>query len=355
MLSREEHALIKIQFLTFISGSMAGLFLQVFIFKLAGLRSVIIYNLHQFSAVFIVYLLSGYALRRFSSRTLIKGGLITAALTWALILIFRESSVYYISFIGTISGISGGLYWSGYNLSQYIMTHSARRNDYFSKNIGFMSVANTMGPLMGGTIILFGGYYLLFLVACLIYIYNFFIAHQLPRHSDIEFSLRDVFFHKRSKKWQLLLAQRAVLGLYDVAFPAVSAILLFVILKGEFELGIVRTVIGLIASTCSFYASHQLRRYKNSYILGSMLATLGLILFGLYQNIWGIIGLGLSMGVGFSFLSISISTSVLNAYDDHNKKWKRKFSLFIENEAALGLGRIASYVLILLFLYQVLM
>lgn len=357
-MSDEEHILIKIQFAAFLIGAMAGVFLQIFIFKLGGLRSVILYNISLFTALLITYFMSGYLLRRISTKISIVSGLLLEALCYGLVLIFREYSLDYIFIIGSLAGIAGGFYWSGYNLSQYILTHSKSRTHFFSRSNGFVSLTGVCGPFAAGAIISItnkyfqtdlGGYYMLFLFIFCIYIYTIVLSLSLPDHIGIEFSVQDFFTHKRSKKWRYLLMQMALLGLYDVAFGTLSGIILFVMLQGEFQLGLVRTIIGLLSAIVSFYASRLLLRVPLSFFWGGLIASLGIILFGLFQNIIGILGLGLAMGVGFSYVNVATSTATLNAFDAIKSSWKHKYHLFIERDTALGLARIISYALLLFF------
>jgi len=359
MLSPEENLLIKVQTLFFFTGSLASIFLQVFLFKIAGFGGVVLFNLAQFVFLLIFYMTSGWALRKFSSRTLIRVGLVIFSLGWSLLAILKQKSVHYIVPLGIIFGVGHGHYWSGFNLSQYVLTHQGKREHYFGKSNAFIGIATSLGPIVGGAIILLGntifqtslsGYYLLFLIVFLLNLFIFLLASTLPRHAGIKFSLDHILAHQRSFNWKLVLLQQFSLGLWDVAFGALSAILLFLIIQQETILGVVQTSISLLTALVSLLAGKVLVRQRKFFLFGALLTSLGIFFFGLWQNWIGILLFGLLTAIGSPFLNIASSVAILNTIDEYKELWERKYHLLLERDFALGIARIISY-LVLYFLF----
>lgn len=358
MLTKEETSLIKIQFFTSFALSLGGIFLQIFIFRLSGLKSVVFFNLILFITLIFTYLFSGWTFARYSSRASIQAGLMLSMLGWLTLLLIHQQSISHLFLLGILFGIANGFYWSGYNLSQYILTHEEHRGHYFSRNGGFINAALTSGPIVGGLLItiintfshsVLTGYYVLFFVVSGIYVYNIMLTHTLPHYSGVVFSFKDILLHKRSLKWKLLLSQQAVVGFYDAAFNTVSGILLFTILGNELRLGFTSGTIGLLSTTTSFYTYRIIKNYSSSYIVGAAMATVGFVLFAVFSNFVGVIGLGFSIGIGLAFLNVSTSVAILNMFDENGIEWRHNYHRLIERDVVLGAARVLSYILLFFF------
>ena len=208
MLSKQEKQLLIIQFLFFFVNSLASLFLQIFIFNLGGLGKLILFNLVQYVVLLAVYVISGRFLKTYSTRTLIRISLIISAFTWGLLFALKTNAQNHLILIANLFGIVQGAYWSGFNLSQYILTHKKTRESYFGKGNFLVNVASGFGPFIGGYIILFGssaiqiplsGYYLLFSVVAFLSVFTIFFVKELPRHSSLQFSYKDIFKSNKNK------------------------------------------------------------------------------------------------------------------------------------------------------------
>ena len=359
MLTTEEKLLLKIQTLTFIASALAGGFVQIYIFKLTGFTGVVFYNLIAYSFLLVTYILSGYILRRYSTAVLIRCGLFITTTSYLLLILLKENAVHYLPVLGMISGIAMGSFYSGFNLSQYILTHSHSRDHYFGKGQVFINLSYAIGPLIGGALISsintvfnqnYVGYYVIFLIVVMINGYAFFVAKNIPHHTGIEFSFKDLLTHQRSKKWQAVLLQNINIGLYDVAYGTMFATLLYVIIGKESQIGIIRSCIMLLTAVVSFYAGKVISRFKKMYIFGAIGVTVSIIAFALQQTWLGIVLYGFFNGISAPFLNIPLSSVVLNTIDENKEIWQRKYAMFIERDGVLGIARVISYlVLFLLF------
>src|SRR3989338_1005154 len=331
MLSNEENHLIKIQTFFFFSGSLASIFLQIFLFKLAGFNQVILFNITALIFLLIFYLTSAWTLKLTSSKRLIQTGLLTFSLMWVLILFLGEQSVYYIIPLGILMGIGHGHYWSGFNLSQYILTSQEKRDHFFG---------NQFLPIP------FIGYYILFFIVLILNFLIFLFAANLPSHSGIEFDLTQIITHKRISNWKSVLSQQFLFGMYDHIFNTLSAILLFLILNSESQLGTLTTFSSFLTAVISFTAGRLLSKHKNLYKLGAIGASLGILFFGLLQNWVGIALLVIFFNIGTPFLTIPTSSAILNTIDEYKESWQKKYFLLLERDTVLGVARILSYILL---------
>ncbi len=359
MLSKEEKQLITIQTIFFFAGSLGGIFLNIFFFKTGGFITVVIFNILQFVFLLIFYLSSGWFLKKISTAFLIQLSLVIFSLSWLTVVILKENS--YLLF-GILFGIGNGLYWSSYNLSQYLLAQKSKRENYFGKNLSFSNFALAFGPMIGGLIILIGnkiihfpdsGYYLLFFIIFLLNFVIIFLSSSLPAFYGIKFNLRQIIDHQRSNNWKLVLSQNFLLGLWDVAFGSLSTIILFLIIKNEVSLGTVNTLISFLAAITGFIAGRLMLKNKNLYLMGALMTGLGIFFLGVWQSWLGLVLMGVLTAIGSPFLNIALATAYFNTVDEHQRSWQEKYHLFLERDGILGLARILSYLILYFFFLRI--
>ena len=356
MLTKHENHLIFIQVVSTFASALASIFLQIYIFRLAGFTQTMVFNLFLFISLFIFYIFSGYLLRKHSTHLLIGSSFIINIVGYLLIIVLQANAVNYLIYLGLIFGMSAGNFWSGFNLSQYILTSQDSRNVYFGKSLSLIQIASALGPILGGIIVVsinyltknsFSGYYFLFFLVAVINIFLFINVKKLPIYTGVQFSLKDFINHQRSKKWKIVLGQNFAGGLYDAAFNTIFAILLFLVIKNESLIGTTRTLMLLFVAITSIIGARLLKRYNWLYVVGSLGIALSIVTFALFQNWLGIFLFALINGLATPFFSIPMSLAILNTVDENNLPWQEKYHMLLERDGVLGLARIISYIFLL--------
>ena len=356
MLTKHENHLIFIQVVSTFASALASIFLQIYIFRLAGFTQTMVFNLFLFIFLFIFYIFSGYLLRKHSTHLLIGSSFIINIVGYLLIIVLQANAVNYLIYLGLIFGMSAGNFWSGFNLSQYILTSQDSRNVYFGKSLSLIQIASALGPILGGIIVVsinyltknsFSGYYFLFFLVAVINIFLFINVKKLPIYTGVQFSLKDFINHQRSKKWKIVLGQNFAGGLYDAAFNTIFAILLFLVIKNESVIGTTRTLMLLFVAITSIIGARLLKKYNWLYVVGSLGIALSIVTFALFQNWLGIFLFALINGLATPFFSIPMSLAILNTVDENNLPWQEKYHMLLERDGVLGLARIISYIFLL--------
>ena len=357
MLSREENHLIFIQVISTFASAIAGIFLQIYIFRLSGFQGAVIFNLYLFIALLFAYLFSGLLLRKHTTHLLIGSSFVVNILGYLLIILLKANAVNYLAVIGVIFGLAAGNFWSGFNLSQYILTSQHSRNTYFGKSLSFTQISSALGPIFGGVVVIlvnyltknsYMGYYFLFLIVAFIYLFLVINTKKLPVYTGIQFSFKDFINHQRSKKWKIVLGQNFVLGLYDAAFNTIFAILLFLILRNESLIGGVKTGMLLFVALTSIIGAKLLAKRGWLYIAGTLGTALSIVIFAVFQNWLGIFLFALFNGLVTPFFSIPLSLAILNTIDENNLPWQKKYHMLLERDGILGFARIISYIFLLI-------
>lgn len=359
-MSKEEKVLIKVNaFFSFVA-ALAGIFLSVFLFMIGGFQSVALFYLVTSITLFFTYILSGYILKKYSSVSLIRIGFLSYTVLHGLLFILGHESINFLIPLGLINGFAAGNFWAGNNLTQYIATHEHSRQEYFGKLNFSVNLSWSAGPILGGATIQFFkilnleniGYGVLFLTVALLFAFLFFFVRQLPKHTGIAFYFADIINHKRNISWKIVLGQQFSYGLFDSAFAAFSAVLIFLIVKEEFVLGSVNTVSTIVYALANILAIRLLREYKYSYLVGAIFSSFGLFLFGWLGNWLGIVSLIFINNAFFPLLNITTSKAIYDVMDKSRESWQDKYHFLVERDSILGFGRILSYILLLLFFAQ---
>ncbi|MBI4038592.1 MFS transporter [Candidatus Daviesbacteria bacterium] len=355
-MSKEANELIKLNGLFFFTLSVASIFVNLFLFQLGGFYAVIKYGLLNLTFLLVIYLYSGYLLKKYSSSVLIRTGLLFFTILYTILLLLGERSINFLIPLGIINGLANGFYWPGINLIQYNVTHEHSRNEYFGKFNFFINIGSAFGPLLGGLIIYlfnlynlkFFGYIAVFSLVAILFAILFLITNKLPSFAGIQYSSRQILKHKRSLHWKIVLSQQFLYGLFDISFATISTVLIFLFLQQEFIIGVVNTVASIIFAFANILAIRLLKKNKRIYILGTLLATFGLYLFGMSQTWLGIFGLVLLTDVFLPILNIVTSKGIYDTVDSVKEEWKNKYYFLVERDIALGVARILIYAILLI-------
>lgn len=365
-LARETLRLIRVQVFYFFSHALAGVFVNVFLWQQEeSFTPVIIFNLALIFFLLLSYTASGYFLRKVSPSKLIQVGIGFTLTFFLFLILLREKAINYIFWLGFLKGLGDGFYWSGFNLFQYVLTSKTNRDHYFGFSNFWLGLSQIFGPFAAGIVIAgtslilkfcqmpagFTGYYFLFSLVALSFGITGYYTLRLPDLSGIDFAYSDlkrVFFV--SPLWRYVLAQQFVLGLWDVSIYTLMGIFAFMILTGEFQLGVYGAISNLIFSLGSLYAGNilsQEKRLKLS-LLGALAFSIGMLVMAILNNFLGISAFAILTGFFGPLLSISLGTLILTTIDLDRRGWEQKYVYLLSRDMALGVARVISYLILLL-------
>lgn len=360
-LSGEERRLLFIQTFDVLAYMIASVFVTLFFFSHSDLATTALFRAVAFASMTFFFALSGKLLRHVSSGTLIRLGIGGGALYFLLLFLLREESIRWFVPLGVLDGFTGGVFWAGFNLNQYILSSAGRRVAYFGWGQALFQLAVGLGPAIGGGIITIigstaigktGGYITLFIVVSLLLALVAVLVGRLPGHEIPVFRYRHILYHRRSRLWNIVLAQQAVLGLYDVALGTVLSILYYLIVQHEGRLGLMYSIGALIAALSSVAVTRLLVRFPHSFWIGAAGSALAITLFASQQNLIGVWSIIIISSLTVPFMMTMFSTAYFDALDRAPGAWQHKFHLMIERDGLLAIFRMISY-LVLFALLQV--
>lgn len=347
---QEAKTLLKINGIFSFALALGGIFLQVFLFTLGGFRTVVEYNLVSAFMVVIFYIISGWLLTRITLKKCLLLGIGAHVLLFSLLFLFREQSLALVIPLGVINGMAIAVFWGAMAPLQYIFTTDETRYRFFGHQSFLFSITGGIAPIVGGMIITlvgslvskeFGYSFVFFLIALLMAtIYR--EAKKLPEHGTIDFSFTDVIRHRRSRVWKLALLHDFFYGLFDFMFASFAAIIMFLIVKSEFFLGVVNGVGAIVAACAGLLAAVILAKRKTSFVAATLIAAIGMALLAWQENWWGLIAFTFLFNTTMPILNVASWKMLFDMLDRSRKEWQKKYYLFLEREIALGAGRVTS-------------
>lgn len=353
---QEAKTLLKINGIFSFALSLGGIFLQVFLFTLGGFRAVVEYNLISALMVVIFYIISGWLLTWISLKKCLLLGMSAHILLFSLLFLFREQSRALLIPLGMVHGIAIGIFWGAMTSLQYIFTTDETRYRFFGHQSFLFSITGGIAPIIGGALISLSGFliskefgysFVFFLIAVLM-AYCYREAKKLPEHEPIDFSFIYVIRHRRSKVWKLALLHDFFYGLFDFMFISFTAIIMFLILKSEFLLGVVNGVGAIFAAGTGLLAGVILAKRKTSFVPAALIAAMGMAFLAWQQNWWGLIAFMFLFHTAMPLLNVASWKMLFDMLERSKKEWQKTYYLFLEREIMLGMGRIASLLIFFL-------
>jgi len=153
-LSAEAVLTIGIHSLFQFGASMAGLFLNLYLWRLTedlavnGIYNIIVFLLTPFG-----FLAGAWLAKRTDRLVTYRIGIVLTAVFYLLVILAGTAMVkYYIGF-GLFNGFASGMYWTAYLVMMYDVSTGSNRIRFLGLNTTFFNLAGLAGPAVAGTII----------------------------------------------------------------------------------------------------------------------------------------------------------------------------------------------------------
>ncbi|MBS3123498.1 MFS transporter [Candidatus Woesearchaeota archaeon] len=142
--------------------------------------------------------------------------------------------------LGVLVGISLALYWMGMHLVFYHCSQEKHRGDEVGKREALSIASTIFGPLIGGTIIYFFGFGMIFLISSLLLLGSAtFLFVSKDSYIHYRFSVRSIIDRKYWRNSLYFVAK----GMQVMAEGVLWPLLVYFILKDYFKLGIMGSVL----------------------------------------------------------------------------------------------------------------
>ncbi len=341
LLSKELNAFYVSIVLRSLAFSMVGIFVPLYLYKELGygLSSIVFYYLIYSFLFGVLSFPSAWIVDKLSFRYII---LICSPLyiLYFVLLHFLKFNPSLFFIIPVVLGIVDALFWLAFHFEFSGISESKTRGAEIGNWYRFSLFAGLVGPLMGGSILLFSDFSLLFLLVGILLFGSavpmFFCSHRNRRY-DVDF--KKVFMKKQIRDGLAFLGQGGVIIVAVVFWP----IFVYGILGGYLKLGSLATGVGIVSILFTFIMSRLSDKYNRRKLIriGALFHSVTWFLKMGIQTVSHLIGLYAlgaitSIAANLPFIALT--------YD----KSKNKTEYFIMREVYMSIGRVLILILILI-------
>ncbi|MBU2496781.1 MAG: MFS transporter [Nanoarchaeota archaeon] len=238
--------------LRFFALSMIGIFLPVyFLFDLGFSLELVMYFFIIFSVFFAI---SAFIGAKIATKIGFKHAILLSIpflIAFFLLLPLLETYRIPLFLLAAIGAFSHGLYWIGHHTDLAKFTAKKKRVKQVGWSFFINSAATLLGPLVGGLILTYFNFTILFTVGSII-----LLASTIPLffskefYEKFPFSVKKVFKRGTIRDALTFISQGMEIGAAGVLWP----IFIFFILGQYFVLGIIGTISGAVGALSCLFA-----------------------------------------------------------------------------------------------------
>ena len=334
--------------------TIGGVFFNLYLWRLTSSLALIAqFQFFFWLAMMLGFILIGYAFKNKGMSQLFRIGFWLNFIFFCLIVWLGERSINWTVYLGLLSGLAAGFYWSAHEVMVLSGTSDKTREMFYGVLMSGESVARIAGPALSAGLIWLGakwrgealfGYYLLFAFVALLFLVTELAINRVKDVSFERFSLRGVFGLYQRKAWRWNLWRSFVDGLM-ISRWFVWGVLSYLILTSEVWLGTMMSLVGVLAIISNILIGQwfkpNLRARLNSW--GAALLVIAGIAYPLLLNPLGLVFdqiLGEIIGIPL-FTFAWLAWFYLAVETDYDGK-KRQFEYYAGHEIWQGIGRILS-------------
>ena len=336
--------------------ALSGTFVNVYIWKVEhSYIDIGLFNLLVFGTLPLAFLCSGFLARRVGELWILRAGVVSLAVFFAILLTLGERSVNHALWLGTFFGIGQGLYWFAFHVLTFDLTKPDNRGHFNGLAGLFGSLVSMTGPYMAGYLIVhgrrFSGYHVIFALSLLLFGILLVLSFRLPRRAEPHtLRLREGFRFRADPDWRRLWIGSIVFGLREGVFSFFIGLLVFFVARNEEGLGLYGLWTGLISLGSFFLAGKVVRKQRvGNRLMGAAAWLMGLIALVLLLPVrqWTLVLFGAVTAFALPFFVVPFGTMIMNEIDESAASAKHRAEHLISRELALGIGRTVSVLVFL--------
>jgi YQGE family putative transporter len=361
MMSKNERLLIAINALYFLAGTMANVFVSVYLFTFTGsLYSLIAYTMVRFFWILMGFFVSGFLSKWQSLAQNLTIGLALYIASLALLLTINPwfSSLPLLIFvIGTLFGFGEGFYWFSVNiLNQSVSTKGSR-----PRFIAFAGIYNAgatiVAPIVATIIVTVAdtdtlGYLRIFQVVIAILMVVVYLSTRVK--IDIikrSFTVIDKLNLSHDSQWRYQMIAYTMFGVRESQVLVLTGLLIFIATGGSGSVyGNLLTLFAILSMAANYLVARKVNRQNRMqwYRLGSLLLFSSTMVLVFVPNLYGAIYFGVVNAIATPFLNNPFMIIAMNALQDYSDN-ESLSGRIIAREVYLISGRLVGMGSILVF------
>lgn len=356
---RNERVCLSVKLVRKIIFDYINIFVSMYFISLSSgtLNKFLIYRVVVSTLIIVTFYLTGRISKSSKRLWLIRSSLFFLVAYFALILYFKEDMPNYYILMGVVLGLTEGLYWSGFNILDIEGISTERRRKYNSIYTICYGILSITFPIVIGNIIYINNFTVSLVI---VFILSIICALLIAMYRDTKFENvgnYDIIgtFKLMNKNTDLkrLCFYHLITGMLysDGAFNFLCVLLIAQVLNSA-ELGYQSAINGVIAFIIGVLVSHVLKSAKNFQI-----AICSVSLF-LAVSVFLLVSTNYTFAVYLFFIAMKTYSRLMsnadslifnNTINESEVLKYRKSEICILTDTFLYIGRVSSFVLLLVF------
>ena len=355
-LSGEAGLTITIHSLFQFGASMAGLFLNLYLWRLTeSLYINGIYNMINYIMTPVGFAIGGWIAKRQDRLVTYRLGIVMTAAFFLLVVFSREAVAEYYELFAFLNGLSAGFYWIGYLVLMYDVTTDANRDRYLGLNMAFFSAAGLAGPALAGAIIGYSpglqGYAITFSTASVMFVIAAVLSLRVrsvkTRHRKYFLNLMPLLMRK-NKVWVKALYGFFVFGLFQGVMLFLPSILLYRTVGREDLVGYLGAFFSAVVIATGYVMSRKANEHGTArYVLiAASLVSAAAFALLIDMNLWTVILFMTAFSISNPLMLNTLNSYYYRLIGTLPLKEQIRNEVVVMRETFLNGGRILSIVLL---------
>lgn len=323
-------------FLRVLAISLIGIFVPIYFLEVMG---VSFSQLLIYQAIVYLFVIVGYFITAFLGSKMGFPRIIMISfplhIIFYLLLYNFETFPISIYFIGALLGFQGGLFWLSYHVDFAKFSDRKHRGEEVKFLYVIASLIGIIGPLVGGFLLHYYGFSLVFFIVIVSFLLGTFPLIRLGKIKDhYDFSLKEVFRKEHFANSPMYMVQGIRLLASDFFWP----ILVFYLLRDYLSLGLVFSGAAIFSSFIVWFVGNEIDKVNRKTFarFSSLIDGFVLLIKSVVSSFFQVLGIAALGGVTHAATEISFNAV---AYDQPHKKHLVGF--FVLREMIFTVSRIA--------------
>lgn len=354
-LSGPARRLLVVQTLFQLAVSLAGVFVNIFLWQSSTLRAVVIYNIFYFPTIPVFFAVAGVlvkAVRRSWGFTL---GAVLYSVFYSLLLAWGNAAASHLAFLGILAGIAAGFSWINLHTLAFDLVPPEQRDYYYGINGALQTAATLLGPLVAGYVIYrFGnplGYRLVFGFAVIVFLAEAAVSLGLASKGGGQRMNWNVVFSRRIVPgWTRTMWAHFVVGNRDGVLMVLAPILIYSMGGNAMAFGQLNSLFSLLMAGAYFLAGRLIRRDNRGrfFILGAWGSFLAPVALSLLGGMPGLLLFNVLNSIFPVFWNVPYSSQYFDIVQSAPHSADHRVEFILVREMCLNTGRVVSGVALLL-------
>ncbi|HCC07887.1 MAG TPA: hypothetical protein DEP72_06995 [Clostridiales bacterium] len=354
LLREQSRILTLIHRLMYIISFFTSSFLLIYFLKLTNwdLKIISMHYIASYASLIIGFFLVGMVIKNNNIFKIYRLGILTQIIYLSVIMYMATEIRSYIVILGVIKGLSEALYWVPRHYMIYKMNKSKAANKFFCIDQTISKIQDIILPVLMGGLIAYTtqGYTVLLAIMILILTIAFMVSSWLDLGEE---EIEPLKIHKlksfvRSENISKIKKMYLSDFFHGVAtggvLMQVVTMLIYIVYKSEFGLGVYSSVLALIIAIITFLMGQYVKDDKFEKILKILCILTVVVMLGLVYKVNDITLILYSVitGISFSIINIIGNANLVKLIRKDNVK-EYTLEHIMLRETAIGVGRIVGY------------